>query len=258
MLCTLPLLRTCLKQKVLSNFQPFLSLLLYSSKDMRILVVEDTKRIAEALQKGLNSLGYSVDIALDGEQGFDLASTEPYGVIILDLMLPGMDGSMVCSELRKAGISTPILMLTAKGTVEDRVAGLTIGADDYLPKPFAFEELVARVKALARRPAQLVSDILVYKDITLDAARTTVTRNNVPVILSKREFALLEYLLRNAELVLSKEQLLSNVWEFDADVLPNTVEVYMGYLRSKLEKPFPKLPKLFTTVRGFGYSLGKA
>ncbi len=225
---------------------------------MRILVIEDTQRIAEAVQKGLQAHGYTVDVALDGEQGYDLAATEPYGVIILDLMLPKMDGITVCKELRKEGVTTPILMLTAKGEVDDRVTGLTVGADDYLPKPFAFEELVARVKALSRRPQQLLGTVLTYEDLQLDTASLKVSRNQTDIAVTKREFALLEYLLRNKETVVSKEQLLANVWEFDADVLPNTVEVYLGYLRSKLEKPFPKLPKLFYTLRGFGYSLGKA
>ncbi len=242
----------------LSHFQQTLSILLYSSVTMRILVIEDTQRIAQAIQKGLTAHGYSVDIALDGQQGYDLAATEPYSVIILDLMLPSMDGLTICRELRAENITTPILMLTAKGEVDDRVAGLTIGADDYLPKPFAFEELVARVKALARRPQQLMGAILKYQDVELDTAKASVTRAGTSISLTKREFALLAYLLQNKETVLSKEQLLSHVWEFDADVLPNTAEVYLGYLRSKLEKPFPQLPTLIYTVRGFGYSLGKA
>jgi len=219
-----------------------------------LLVVEDEKKIADSLKKGLEQEAFAVDVAYDGEYGYDLASTEDYDLIILDLMLPGMDGITLCKKLREEGKFTPVLMLTAKGELEDKVEGLSIGADDYLVKPFAFAELLARIKALARRPKKSLPSVLKAGDLTLDTNSYKVTRANREIGLSKKEFALLTYLLKNKGRVLSKEQIINNVWNFDADILPNTVEVYIGYLRDKIDKPFKESP-LIKTVRGFGYEV---
>jgi DNA-binding response OmpR family regulator len=222
---------------------------------MRILVVEDEHKIAQALKRGLEQEHYAVDLAFDGEDGLASALAEPYDLIVLDRMLPGRDGVSVCQELRNSGNHTPILMLTAKDHVRDRVAGLDAGADDYLVKPFSFEELLARMRALLRRPHDAVHTVLEVADLQLDTANYTVVRAGTPITLSSKEFALLEYLMRNQGRVLSKDTIMSHVWDFDADILPNTVEVYIGYLRNKIDKPF-KGPPLIHTRRGFGYTLG--
>ncbi|MCA9369397.1 MAG: response regulator transcription factor [Pseudomonadales bacterium] len=222
---------------------------------MKILVVEDNKTIATSVQKGLETFGHVVDVAFDGETGYDLAANEEYNVIILDLMLPGMSGQNICEQLRKEDISTPILMLTARGELEDKVVGFELGADDYLVKPFEFAELVARVQALGRRAPHFVSEVISYKGLTVNTSTMQVERFGTPIQLSKREYALLVYLLQHQGTVVSKDSLLENVWEFDADVLPNTVEVYIGYLRTKLEKPFKNKGAIISTVRGFGYSV---
>lgn len=224
---------------------------------MRVLVVEDEYKIANSIKKGLEQESYAVDVAYDGTDGFDLASTEDYDVIILDLLLPGMGGVTICKELREDGIHIPILMLTAKGQLNDRVEGLNAGADDYLVKPFAFEELLARVRALTRRPRESAGTILTLDDLSLNILTYEVRRENTTIQLTRKEFSLLEYLLRHFNTVLTKEQIIAHVWNYDADILPNTVEVYIGYLRNKIDKPFPKSPALIHTVRGFGYKLGK-
>lgn len=224
---------------------------------MRILVVEDEQKIANSIKKGLEQESYAVDAAYDGEYGYDLASTEDYDLIILDLLLPGMDGISLCRKLRQEKIQTPILMLTAKGAVGDRVKGFEAGADDYLVKPFAFAELLARAKALTRRPKQTFSDILSCQDLTLNTKTFEAKRGNSVIKLSKKEFALLEYLLRHPSVVLSKDQIIAHVWNYDADILPNTVEVFMGYLRKKIDQPFKGKKSLINTVRGFGYKLGE-
>lgn len=224
---------------------------------MRVLIVEDEHRIAESIRKGLTQESFAVDVAHDGELGYDLAASEDYDVIVLDLMLPKMDGMNICRELRKESIQTPILMLTAKGELSDKVAGLNCGADDYLLKPFAFSELLARVRALARRPKQQLSPILMVADLSLDTRNFIVIRSNKKISLSKTEFALLEYLMRHPDQILSKEQLINHVWNYDSDVLPNTVEVYIGYLRNKIDRAFKKKPSLIQTVRGFGYRIGE-
>lgn len=223
---------------------------------MRILVVEDEHKIAGSIKKGLEQEKYAVDVAFTGEDGFDLASTEDYDLIILDIALPGMDGIEICTKLREEKNHTPILMLTAKGQISDKVKGLNAGADDYLTKPFAFEELLARIKALTRRPKITISSILSAEDLTLDTITYEVKRKNQSIQLSSREFSLLEYLLRNKGKVIPKEQIINHVWNYDAEVLPNTVEVYIGYLRNKIEKPFGGKP-IINTLRGFGYQLGK-
>ena len=224
---------------------------------MRILVVEDEHKIANSIKKGLEQESYAVDAVYDGEHGFDLAATEDYDVIVLDLLLPKMDGMEICKKLRKEeNIHTPILMLTAKGQLNDRVNGLNAGADDYLVKPFAFAELLARIRALSRRPKQSLENVLSCQDLTLDTLTFEVKRAGKQIRLSKKEFALLEYLLRHKDKILTKEQIINHVWDYDADVLPNTVEVYIGYLRNKIDKPFKNKKPLIQTMRGFGYKIG--
>jgi DNA-binding response OmpR family regulator len=223
---------------------------------MKLLVVEDEHKIANAIKQGLEQESYAVDVAYDGDQGLAAALNESYDVMILDRMLPGSaDGIAICKAVRQKGIHTPILLLTAKDQINDRVVGLDSGADDYLVKPFAFEELLARIRALLRRPKDTTNPILRAKDLSLDPATFTVKRHDKVITLSKREFALLEYLMRNKGRILSKQNIINHVWDFDDDVLPNTVEVYMGYLRQKIDKPF-KGAALIHTVRGFGYRLG--
>ena len=224
---------------------------------MRILVVEDEHKIANSLKKGLEQESYAVDVTYTGTDGYDLAATEDYDLIVLDILLPGVSGIAICRKLREQNIHTPILMLTAKGQVEDKVEGLDAGADDYLTKPFAFEELLARVRALIRRPKNTIGTVLSAGNLTLNTTSFEVKRGDAPVSLSSKEYALLEYLLRHPGRILSKEQIIGHVWNYDADILPNTVEVYIGYLRNKIDKPFPDQPALIQTLRGFGYRLGK-
>jgi len=221
---------------------------------MKVLIIEDEQKIAEAIKKGLQQERIIADVAYDGEEGYDLASDENYDVILLDLMLPRMNGMEVCKKLRTENNQTPILMLTAKSEVEDKVNGLNIGADDYLPKPFAFEELLARIRALSRRPQQTISEKLQAADLVLDTNTYEVKRGKKKIDLSKKEFALLEYLLRHKDKILSKDQIINDVWDYDANVLPNTVEVYIKYLRKKIDKSFSGTP-LIETIRGFGYKL---
>lgn len=223
---------------------------------MKILVVEDEHKIAGSIKKGLVQESFAVDVAFTGDEGFDLASTEDYDLIILDLLLPGMDGIQICTKLREEQIHTPVLILTAKGQVEDKVNGLNSGADDYLTKPFAFEELLARIKALTRRPKDNIGTVLKVADLTLDTSNYQVKRGDKNIKVSSKEYALLEYLMRHPGQVLTKEQIINHIWDYEADVLPNTVEVYIGYLRSKIDGPEYQ-NKLITTVRGFGYKLGE-
>ena len=172
-------------------------------------------------------------------------------------MLPGINGIEIAKKLRGQQIHTPILMLTAKGQLEDKVTGLDAGADDYLTKPFAFEELLARIRALTRRPKDSLGIIIAVSDLTLNTATYQVKRDNKIIPLSSKEYALLEYLMRHPKQTLTKEQIINHVWDYDADVLPNTVEVYIGYLRNKIDKPFSEKPTLIQTIRGFGYKIGR-
>ena len=223
---------------------------------MRILVIEDEHKIANAIRKGLEQESFAVDVAYDADEGLNAALTGEHDVIILDRMLPGkIEGTDICREIRTENIHTPILMLTAKDKVSDRVAGLNSGADDYLVKPFAFEELLARVRALLRRPQDTLGTVLALGDLEMDTTNYTVTRAGQRISLSSREYALMEYLLRNQNRILTKSNIISHIWDYDADILPNTVEVYIGYLRNKVDKPF-KGPDLIHTVRGFGYKMG--
>ena len=225
---------------------------------MRILVVEDEHKIANSIKKGLEQESYAVDVAFTGKEGFDLATSEEYDVIILDILLPEIDGIEMCKKLREKQIHLPILLLTAKGQVADKVEGLNAGADDYVTKPFAFEELLARVRALVRRPRNDTGTVLSIEDLSLDTITYNVKRAGKQMQLSNKEFALLEYLLRHPNQTLTKEQIINHVWNYDSDVLPNTIEVFIGYLRNKIDKPFTKSSVLIHTVRGFGYRLGKA
>jgi DNA-binding response OmpR family regulator len=224
---------------------------------MRILVIEDEHRIARAVQEGLEQESYAVDISYDGEDGYNAARSNDYDLIIMDVMMPKLDGFEVTKKLRQESIHTPILLLTAKSQTRDIVAGLDGGADDYLPKPFPFAVLLARVRALLRRPHDSTGDILHAGDLQLNTRTKIVERAGQPIRLSSREFALLEYMLRNQDRVLSKNNIITHVWDFDADILPNTVEVFIAYLRSKVDKPFDG-PALIQTVRGFGYRINPA
>jgi len=223
---------------------------------MRILVVEDEHRIANSIKKGLEQELYAVDVTYNGLDGFDLASTEDYDLLVLDLMLPGLTGLSICRQLRQKNIHTPILILTAKGQIEDKVEGLDSGADDYLTKPFSFEELLARIRALTRRPKKSLSTILTVGDLSLDTTTFEVKRANSLISLSGREFSLLEFFLRHPHQIVTKEKIIGHIWNYDANILPNTVEVYVKNLRRKIDLPFKNLPPLIHTVRGFGYKIG--
>ena len=222
---------------------------------MRILVVEDEHRIAHSLQKGLEQERFAVDVAYTGNEGYDFASTEEYDMIVLDLMLPGMDGIEICKELRKKNIHTPILLLTAKSQVFEKVNGLNSGADDYLTKPFSFEELLARVRALLRRKGTVVQTTLSIEDLVMDVARFEVKRGNEIISLTGKEFSLLEFLLSKKNQIVTKDLIIQHIWNFDADILPNTVEVYIKKLRDKIDTKFPSKKQLIKTIRGFGYKL---
>ncbi len=225
---------------------------------MKILIVEDERKIAHALKLGFHQERMNAEVIDDGRAGLAAAMTEDYDVIILDRMLPGgLDGLDICAKLREKNIKTPILLLTAKGQIKDRVAGLNAGADDYLVKPFSFEELLARIRALLRRPSLTTATTIQVSNLSLDPVSKVVERGNTSIELSATEYALLEYLMRNEGRVLSKTTIINHVWDFDADVLPNTVEAYIGYLRTKIDRAFPKQSPLIHTVRGFGYKLAK-
>jgi two-component system, OmpR family, response regulator len=221
---------------------------------MRVLIVEDEHKIARALKKALEQETYAVDVAFDGDEGYAMATTEPYDIAIIDRMLPGdYDGLGIVKAMRDLKVHTPVLFLSALGSISERTAGLDAGADDYLVKPFALEELLARVRALLRRPTEQQPAVLQAGDLTLDTITYSVERAGKPIQLTSKEFALLEYMLRNPGRPLSKEVIISHVWDYDADILPNTVEVYIKYLRNKIDAPFKK--PLIHTVRGFGYKL---
>ena len=220
---------------------------------MRILVVEDELKMARAIKRGLENEGYAAEAVHTGDDAVFWGTEQEFDAIVLDVMLPGKDGFTVCRELRAAGVHTPVLMLTARSGVEDRIGGLDAGADDYLVKPFAFGELLARLRALMRRgPAERAPEIVVG-DIVIDPAAHTVSRAGVAIDLSPREFALLEYLARNSGQVMRRGDLLDHVWSRDYDGLSNVVDVYVGYLRKKLEKPFRS--QVIHAVRGVGYKL---
>jgi two-component system OmpR family response regulator len=221
---------------------------------MRILVIEDDERLARVVAGVLRQERFEVDLAYDGESGLDQALSGAYDALIVDWMLPGRDGPDILRDLRAEKIGTPALMLTARGELPQRVEGLDAGADDYLGKPFAFEELLARLRALLRRGERpLLEPTVTLGDIIVDFPSHTVSRNGQPVELSPREFALLETLLRNRGRVLSRDQLLERVWGYDADPQGNVVDLYVHYLRRKLDPPGRDAEPLIRTVRGAGY-----
>jgi two-component system OmpR family response regulator len=220
---------------------------------VRILVVEDSARMANLLTRGLEEEGYSVDAVASGEDAIEFARAAPYDAILLDVMLPRGDGFDVCRRLRVEGNRTPVLMLTARDAVTDRVAGLDAGADDYLTKPFSFQELFARVRALIRRGPSAQPTVLQVGDLALDPARHEVRRGHRNVRLTAKEFALLEYFMRNAGQVLSRRQLIEHAWDFAYDGDSNVLDVYVRYLREKVDRPFGRAS--IETVRGVGYRL---
>lgn len=222
---------------------------------MKILLVEDEHKIANSIKQGLEQERFVVDVAYDGTTGYDLASEEEYDLIILDRLLPGIDGTTICQNLRKKGNHTPILMLTAKSQLNDKLEGFESGVDDYLTKPFAFEELLVRIRALTRRPKQFTNSKLTIGTLTLDTVSYEVYRSGEQINLSAKEFSLLEYLMRNPNKIVNKDQIIQHVWNYDANILPNTVEVFIGYLRNKIDKKFAKEKPLIHTVRGFGYKM---
>jgi len=222
---------------------------------MHILVVEDERRLAHLLRRVLLEERHTVDVAADGDQGLDMGSSDTYDLVILDLMLPGRDGLEVCRALRAEGVKAPVLMLTARGAVEDRVSGLNAGADDYLVKPFAMEELLARVNALLRRRGRDidVAPELRAGDLTLDLVRHEARRGARTIELTAKEFALLEYLMRHPGQALSRTQITDHVWRYDLEALSNVVDIYIHYLRDKIDRGFPR--PLIKTVRGVGYKI---
>ncbi len=226
---------------------------------MRILVIEDEQKIAAAIKRGMELNGYAVDMVHDADSGLAHARDDDYDAVILDRMLPGsMDGVELCRRLRELGSSVPVLMLTARGTIGDKVDGLNGGADDYLVKPFSFDELTARVKALLRRPPAHTGIILKVDNLSLDTTSYEVKRGEEPIKLSQKEFSLLEYLMHHKGQTVTKDMIINHVWDGDALVLPNTVEVYVGYLRNKIDRPFQDEKALLHTVRGFGYKLSES
>ena len=220
---------------------------------MRVLIVEDEKKMADSLRKGLEADRYSVSLAQTGEEGFYLASTETYDLLVLDLMLPGRDGLQILTSLRHQGFATPVLILTARDSIEDRVHGLDAGADDYLVKPFAFPEFLARVRALARRGKTETSDRLKLADLEMDVSGHKVSRGGKDLALTAHEFELLEYLLRQQGRVVSREMLAREVWKETARYTPldNVIDVHIARLRRKIDEPFDR--KLLHTVRGVGF-----
>ena len=220
---------------------------------MRILLVEDERRIADFIRKGLSECGYAVDVANDGEEALDWPEVAEFDIIILDVMLPVRDGIEVCRELRRRRVQTPILMLTARDAVEDRVRGLDSGADDYLVKPFAFAELLARLRALARREPSVSGTRLQAGDLVLDTATREVSRQDQSISLTSKEYALLEYLMRHPNQVLTRTMIAEHVWNYDFDNATNVIDVHIRNLRRKIDGPFPR--KLIHTVRGAGYRL---
>ncbi len=222
---------------------------------MHILVVEDEQRLAFLLRRVLLEERHTVDLAYDGQTGLDLALSDSYDVVILDVMLPGLDGLEVCRQMRAERIMTPVLMLTARGAVEDRVVGLNVGADDYLVKPFAMEELLARINALLRRRDRRFDEVpqLSAGDLTLDLVRHEARRAGRVIELTAKEFALLEYLMRHPGQVLTRTQIIDAVWRYDLEALSNVVDIYIHYLREKIDHGFSHA--LIKTVRGVGYKI---
>jgi heavy metal response regulator len=220
---------------------------------MRILVVEDEQKVASFIKRGLEEEGYAVDVAADGEEGLAMGLERVHDAIVLDIRLPKLDGLRVLKALRRDRVMTPVLVLTVRATLEDKVLGLDAGADDYLTKPFAFQELVARVRALLRRRAATDPAVLQVADLTLDPARRTVSRGGAKIELTPREFALLDYFMRHPGRVLTRTMIAEHVWDYTFDTSTNVIDVYVNYLRRKIDAD--RQPKLLHTVRGVGYVL---
>jgi heavy metal response regulator len=220
---------------------------------MRVLVVEDEKKIAEFVRKGLTEHGYAVDVAYDGEEALAWPSVADFDVIVLDVMLPTVNGIELCHTLRKRGVRTPVLMLTARDAVEDRVVGLDSGADDYLVKPFAFAELLARLRALTRRQPAILGSLLTAGDLVLDTATRKTSRAGAEIELTSKEYAVLEHLMRHPNQVLTRTMIAEHVWNYDFDNASNVIDVHIRNLRRKIDDPFPM--KLIQTVRGAGYRI---
>lgn len=220
---------------------------------MRILVIEDQGKMASFIKRGLSEHRYVVDVANNGQQGMFLAEVNTYDLIIIDIMLPDIDGIQVCSRLRSKKITTPILMLTARDSIKDKVSAFNIGCDDYLTKPFAFEELIARVGALLKRERKNISSVLKVEDLELDQISHKVKRAGKEILLTSREYALLEYLMINANNVVTRTMISEHVWHEDFDSFTNVIDVYIRYLRNKIDKDFKN--KLIHTVHGVGYVL---
>jgi len=220
---------------------------------MRILVIEDEKKVARFIKKGLEEEGYAVDLAFDGEEGLAMVLDQVHDLIILDIALPKIDGLQVLKKLRGRKVPAPVLLLTVRATIEDKVLGLDSGADDYLTKPFAFQELLARIRALLRRKAEVGPPLLQVEDLVLDPARHLVTRGGERIDLTSKEFSLLEYLMRNADRVVTRAMISEHVWSYDFDTETNVIDVYVNYLRRKIDSRGEK--KLIHTVRGSGYVL---
>ncbi len=220
---------------------------------MRILLVEDERRIADFIARGLSEQGHAVDVAHDGDEAFDWIGLADFDLIILDVMLPGRDGIDLCRAARQDGVRTPILMLTARDAVDDRVRGLDSGADDYLVKPFAFAELLARIRALIRREPAVLGATLQVGDLVLDTTTRAAARGGTPIDLTTKEFALLEYLMRHPNQVLTRTMIAEHVWNYDFDNATNVIDVHVRNLRRKIDDPFPA--RLIQTVRGAGYRI---
>ena len=220
---------------------------------MRILVVEDEKKIANFIRRGLREEGYAVDAAYDGEEGLFLARTNDYDLVLLDLMLPKLDGLTLCKKLKEAKVKARVIMLTAKETVKDKVLGLDSGADDYLTKPFAFEELLARIRAILRKNEAQAPTKLKLADLELDLLTHKVARGSKEIELTTKEYSLLEYLMRNEGIIVTRTMISEHVWDIDFDTFTNVIDVYINYLRNKVDSGFKK--KLIHTVRGRGYIL---
>lgn len=220
---------------------------------MRILIVEDEKSLADIIKKGIEEEGYAVDVVYNGEEGLFMAENEPSDLIILDIMLPVIDGMTILKKIRKVGIKTPVLMLTAKDTIMDKVSGLDSGADDYLTKPFAFEELLARMRALLRRNTEVKTSVIMIGDLTIDIVTHEVKREGKDILLSAREYALLEYMALNRNKVLSRTALTEHLYDQDFDLDSNVIDVFINRIRNKIDRGYDT--KLIHTMRGTGYIL---
>lgn len=222
---------------------------------MRILLIEDEQKLALSLKKSLETQSYAVDVCLDGAKGYEMAFGEEYDLIILDLGLPNMGGLEIAKNLRAETIKTPILMLTARDSLQDKIVGLDSGADDYLIKPFEFEELLARIRSLIRRSNNQPETVYTVDNLTLDPITRLVKRAQKEIKVSGKEYALLEYLMINKGGIINKQQIIDHIWDIDLDPFSNVVDVYIGYLRNKIDKAFPKEKPLIQTIKGLGYKV---